>query len=90
MKGIRVFLDNSLEIAIAVLRALAISCGVFLPAVVVGGIWAHGVDWWRWLATVAAVILTGAGAGVLGFYTFGNEEWRRGKADDRGTALRHD
>lgn len=90
MKAVRVFLDNSLDIAIAVLRALALSCGIFLPAVVIGGIWAEGLDWWRWAATVAAVILTGSGAGVLGFYTFGNEEWRRGTTQDRGAEVRHD
>jgi hypothetical protein len=39
---------------------------------------------------VGAIALFGAGFGVLGFYVFGNEEWRRGKTGDRGAEVRND
>lgn len=93
MRFVRVFLDSSLEISIAVFRASALISAVALPAVVLAGIWAvaaAGESWGPWLATVAAVVLFGAGFGVLGFYVFGNEEWRRGKTADHGASVRND
>jgi ABC-type Na+ efflux pump permease subunit len=87
---LRTFLDNTLEISIAVFRAVALIAAVSLPAVIVAGIWQDGRDLAQWLATVAALVAFGTGFGVLGFYVFGNEEWRRGKTDDSGAEVRHD
>lgn len=87
MRHLRAFLDNSLEVVIAYARVQAVLSllGAF-----------SGVGWWIWYgdhryALLALLALAlGALAGWFGYIQFGNEEWRRGKADDRGAAVRHD
>jgi hypothetical protein len=90
VRYVRAFLDNSLEVAIALLRAVAFAGGLALPVLSIGLIWSESGQRDEWLGTLVLVALFALGAGFAGFYTFGNEEWRRGKADDRGAEVRHD
>lgn len=90
MKQVRAFLDNSLEIAVAVARVVAILGWLIGVASGFPLIWAPPGLRQEWMGTVVLGFAVGLTAGYLGFYVFGNEEWKRGKAQDRGTAVRHD
>jgi hypothetical protein len=87
VRSVRVFLDNTLEIVIAYARVQTVLSllGAFA-----------GAGWWIWYgdarygALAALALVLGALAGWFGYIQFGNEEWRRGTAEDRGTAVRHD
>ena len=87
MRAVRVFLDNTMEIVIAWARLQAV--------VSVLGAFA-GVGYWIWYGDIryaglsAVALVLAALAGWFGYWQFGNEEWRRGKTDDRGTEVRHD
>lgn len=89
MTRLRSFLDNTLDIVIALSRVLAAAGVGAAFALSTAAIWAPS-HWPELLGTAALVLAAALGLGYLGFYTFGNEEWRRGKADDRGAEVRHD
>ena len=86
MRALRAVLDASLEIVIALSRFLTIIdvLGVFMC-----------LGWWIWYGDerylgLSAVALALAGlTGWFGFWLFGNEEWRRGKAVDGAPEVRH-
>lgn len=90
MKAVRVFLDNSMEIAIALARLLAMVGAIGSVALAFVAIWTPEGEGTRMAATLLLSCVLTLALGVFGFYTFGNEEWRRGTAEDRGTALRND
>ena len=67
--------DGTLEYVIFAARCFACLnvLGVVVSAVAL--IWTADL---RWLATLTLTIIWGGLFGWLGFWTFGNEEWRRG------------
>lgn len=87
MKAVRVFLDNTLDIVIAYARVQTVLSllGAFV-----------GVGYWIWYGDaryggLAALAFTLSWVCAwFGYWLFGNEEWRRGKAEDRGAEVRHD
>lgn len=87
MKHVRALLDNSLEILIAYARLQAVLSllGAF-----------SGLALWIWHGDVRYGGLTALAFALswtcawFGFWLFGNEEWRRGKTQDRGVEVRHD
>jgi len=68
--------DNTLEYVIFGLRVLAgvSACGLLVAAVAL--VWTGDL---RWLATLVLTIIWSGVFGWLGFWTFGNEGWRRGE-----------
>ena len=85
MRGLRVFLDNSLEVVIAYARVQAVLSllGAF-----------YGIGCWIWsgdtrfggLAALAfALAWTCA---WFGFWLYGNEEWKRGGTVRKATGVR--
>jgi uncharacterized membrane protein YqjE len=67
--------DNTLETVIFGLRLVALWLAVLSLVSVFMTIWTADL---RWVATLTASVILGAVAGYLGFWTFGNEGWRRG------------
>lgn len=69
------FNDRTMEYVIMALRLVSLIATLsgWTPALVA---WVWSGDW-RWGATLAVLVVVGLGAGYLGFWTFGNEEWRR-------------
>lgn len=81
---IKWFLDNSLEVALAYLRGVALLLPLAALVCFVASIWAREDGaWWRLLVTGGLLAFIGAGAGIISFYLYGNEDWRpkRGDAD---------
>jgi len=78
---VRSVTDASLEIVIAFSRLLAVAA--VLTTFVALGQWIWTGDG-RWGGLAALDFALAWAAGWFGFWLFGNEEWRRGKADDRG------
>lgn len=70
--------DVTLEWVILALRGLGGVCTLGWLASVVAVIWTADL---RWLATMAFLLIVGAAASWLGYWTFGNEEWRHGPTD---------
>ena len=79
MKPIRVFLDNSMEVAIAVGRLYALVALLGAVASAVAYIWTGDA---RWITTCAVLLVTDAAAGYVSFWLLGNPEWRRGAPVD--------
>lgn len=76
------FLDNTQDVCLAILRG----AGMLLPAVAIvlslASIWIREDGaWWRLLLSAALLLLIGGGAGYIGFYLYGNEEWRPNRGD---------
>lgn len=78
MRHLRVFLDNSLEVAVALARALVLLLGAAAP--VFGGAYVWSGDG-RWLLSLAVLLPTWLALAWFGFYLYGNEEWKRGGTD---------
>ena len=79
---IRWFLDNTLEVALAVIRGAAL----LLPGGALGlyaaSIWAGDAGTvWRLVGTGSLLLVVGVGAAAVGFYLYGNEEWRPRRGD---------
>lgn len=89
MKAVRILLDNTLEIVILVLRVFAGAGAGASFGLSTAAIWKTAY-WPELIGTAAVVLAATLAAGYLGFYVFGNEEWRRGKTEDRGAEVRHD
>jgi hypothetical protein len=70
--------DGTLEVVILGVRVLA---GLFALAVLVSTITLIWTADLRWLATLTFSIIVGGVLGWLGFWFFGNEEWRRGQTE---------
>ena len=78
------FLDNTLEIALAYLRGMALLLPAAALAALIAAIWAgRSEDMWRLVLTALLLLFIGGGAASIGFWFYGNEDWRpkRGKAD---------
>lgn len=77
---IKWFVDNTLEVVIAYVRAVAI-CGPTAALVMLGcSIWVPA-DRWELIASGALLLAVSSFAAYLGFYLFGNEEWRPKRGD---------
>jgi hypothetical protein len=72
--------DRTLEYVILALRVVSL-VSVFGGWTVALVAWIWSGDW-RWGATLAVEVITGAVAAYLGFWVWGNEEWRH-DADPR-------
>lgn len=79
MKRIRVFLDNSMEVAIAVGRAYALAALLGAVASFVAYVWTGDT---RWVTTGVILLVTDLAAGYVSFWLLGNPEWRRGAPND--------
>jgi hypothetical protein len=84
---VRALLDNSLEITIAVARLVTVLAFLGTFGALAAWLW-HGDVRFGGLAALAFAL--GWLVGWFGFWLFGNEEWKRGKTDDRAAAVRHD
>lgn len=74
---IRWFLDNTLEVATAYLRVVALLLPLGALASFLAAIWAPDVATiWRLAVSGALLLFIGAVAGYIGFYLYGNEDWR--------------
>ncbi len=75
------FLDNTLEFVVLACRVLAAAGSGVAFGLVTAAIWIP--ERWPSLIGTAALVTTAAiGLGYLGFYVWGNEDWRRrGEAD---------
>lgn len=67
--------DNTLEVVILGLRLLAVFAALSALVSVVAVVWTGDL---RWLATLCLEAIVGGVCGWLGFWTFGNDGWRRG------------
>lgn len=81
MRHVRALLDHSLEIVIVLARVTCCLASFAVFPASVAYAWTGDI---RWLSTLAICLVVGAAFGFVGFYVFGNEEWRRGEAEDRG------
>jgi hypothetical protein len=80
VNGLRAMLDASLEIVIGFARFVTVAA--VLTCVGYAGAWIWFGDA-RFGGLSALALVVGAAAGWFGFWLFGNEEWRRGKTDNR-------
>lgn len=79
---IKWFLDNTLEVATAYLRAVALLLPLGALVCFLAAIWApDGGTTWRLILSGFLLVLIGGGAYAIGFYQFGNEEWRPKRGD---------
>jgi hypothetical protein len=65
--------DGTLEVVIFAVRLFAGLCTLTWVVSTIGLIWTAD---WRWLWTMTAAIIWGGVSGWLGFWTWGNAEWR--------------
>lgn len=78
------FLDNTLEVALAAVRGAALLLPGGSLALLVAAIWARDSGlMWRLVGTGSLLLVVGVAAAAVGFWFYGNEEWRpkRGNAD---------
>lgn len=73
-------LDNSLEITIGFARACTVLDLIATVSFVGAWIWTGDA---RFGGLAALTLAFACSVGWFGFWLFGNEEWRRGKTDDR-------
>lgn len=79
---IKWFLDNTLEVATAYLRAVALLLPLGSVACFMAAIWApDGGTAWRLVLSGLLLLFIGACAFSIGFYLYGNEEWRPKRGD---------
>jgi fatty acid desaturase len=74
------FNDGTLEYVTLLFRVSALILGAFIPVAIFAWIWSGA---WRWGVTLAVDVVMAAACVYLGFWTFGNEEWRHGDPDGR-------
>jgi hypothetical protein len=70
--------DNTLEYVALSLRLLGAGSAAAWLVAVVALIWTADL---RWLATLVFLVIVGGVSTWLGFWTFGNEGWRRADPD---------
>jgi hypothetical protein len=66
--------DNALEYAVLALRSLGSVAILGWLVAIVALIWTADL---RWLATMVVLVIVGSCSTWLGFWTFGNEGWKR-------------
>lgn len=81
MRTLKLFLDNSLELATAAARVASVLFMLGAVAMTVGTIWSTGPDTEKWAATAALLLGVGLAVGWVGWWAFGNETWRKRGTD---------
>jgi hypothetical protein len=76
MIRVRLFNDNALEILIAALRIFSVVAALGAVVSAIGAIWSEAGVWERWLAMVALFVALSAGSAYLGWWAFGNANWK--------------
>lgn len=76
MIKLRLFNDNSLEIAIAIFRIMSFLAALATIVAAIGAIWSTGDNTERWLATGVLSLAVAAGSGWVGWWQLGNDTWR--------------